>query len=102
MKVQTDFGIQEIKPQKIFEWEGIKFAIIKRPENYTNKYKDVSQALLIQRVVEYSTSHYIPLNIQRGDTLKTIQEKAITALKQNCKPEKLKQRIHTEFEILNP
>lgn len=102
MKVQTDFGIQEIKPQKIFEWEGIKFAIVKRPEAVYNTKGELMNTSVSQKVVEYSTSHYMPLNIQRGDTLKTIQEKAITALKQKGSPEKLKQRIQTEFEILNP
>lgn len=76
MKVKTDFGIQEIKPQKVFEHEGYKFAIIKRPEQYMG----VKEPMIMQRVIEFTTSILLPVSIQRGDTLKIVQEKAIKTL----------------------
>ena len=76
MKVKTDFGIQEIKPQKVFEYEGFKFAIVKHPEQY----RGIEEPLIIRRVIEFTTTITLGVSIQRGDTLKTIEQKAVTLL----------------------
>ena len=96
MKINTDFGIQEIKPQKVFEWKGIKFAIIKRPE----KYMSVEQVITVQRVVEYTTGQSLPLVIKRGMTLKQIEGEALRLLDQFETAEGLNSRIE-KLEQLN-
>lgn len=93
MKVNTDFGIQEIKPQKIFEWQSIKFAIIKRPEKYlTTK----ETPLVMLRIVEYTTTQALPITIQKGCTLKQIERKTVEMLDKMETVEELKARIEKE------
>lgn len=94
MKINTDFGIQEIKPQKIFEWKGLKFAIIKRPE----KYMSVQEPITVQRVVEYTTGQSLPLVIERGMTLNKIEQEALRLLNQFETEEGLKNRIEKEIQ----
>lgn len=95
MKLNTDFGVQEVKPQRIFEWQGIKFAIVKRQESYMNG----KEPLIMQRVVEYNTTISLPIVIQRGDTLKKIEQRALQFLSRTS-PEELTAKIK-ELEQFN-
>lgn len=77
--VTADFGIVEIdKPKKVFEHNGIKYAVVLAPYKYMN----CETTNYITKVVHYSSGYQIPIFNNRSKTIKGLVEKAREVLDQ--------------------
>ena len=68
MKIVTsDFGIVEVKPKRLFEHNGIRYAIVSVPYKYLNN----NETHYIDKCVHYLTGWQIPVyNIHHKATIK--------------------------------
>lgn len=77
MKVITDFGIQELKPKKVFEMFNEKFAIVNLPRKYYNS----DEPVLVRTVIHCDTGTPMPsFSFQHKETLKISLEKSISGI----------------------
>ena len=72
MKIVTDFGIQEVKPKKMFEYNGYNWCIVNKEYKYMNS----EDKMLLLCVVEYTTGKTLPISISHKQTLKSIETQA--------------------------
>lgn len=97
--VTADFGIVEVKPKKIFEHNGIKYAIVSAPYKYMNS--EVTN--YTNKCVHYETGWQIPVFNNHKVTIKSFVEASKNRLNQifsDLGEKKFKQEINSK-EILN-
>lgn len=74
IKLNTLFGQIETKTKKVFEFQNSQFAIV----DYPYKYMNLKEPLVMRSVIHLKSGVPITIiKIDRGDTLKTIEETAL-------------------------
>ena len=100
MKILAENSIEEVKPKKIFDFKGHKFAVVSFPLTYM----EGKEIIFIDKVVHYSSGKALPLSSRHHrQTLKSYVEqslKCIDNIFNSFGAEKFEEEINN-FEKIN-